>query len=120
MGIFDRKRNIFDRQPKGDDPADPTWEGKRMRDAMTDARELDVKDAHSWNPETHPNGEGSSFLVSDIHYDPATAKLTVKYRDGFTAEYDGITTEQAKDFVTSSSKGRWAHKNLWPRPYRKA
>lgn len=122
MGLFDlfKRRSIFDKQPSHKlDPTAPTWEGKRMRDAMADARELDIKDAHSWNPETHPKGEGSSFLVNDIHYDPGTKKLTVTYRDGFTAIYDNITVEQAKDFITTDSKGRWAHKHLWNKPYKR-
>lgn len=115
MGLFDRKRkSVFDRKPS---PTDPTEEGKRLRDEIADAQEIDIKDAHSWNPETHPNGQGSSYLVNDIHYDPGTSKLTVTYRDGFTAVYDGISAEQARDFATSDSKGRWAHRNLWPRSY---
>lgn len=115
---FFKKKSIFDKPSYKMDPTANTWEAKRMRDAMTDARILEIKDAHSWNRETHPEGEGSSYLVDDIHYDPATHKLTVKYRDGFVAIYDDIPLQLAKDFITSSSKGRFAHKFLWNRPYK--
>lgn len=75
-----------------------------------------VSNAQSWNPETHPEGRGDSRLVTDIDYNKDDG-LNVTYRDGFTAHYDGITPEQAKDFATSSSKGRWALNNLWDKPY---
>lgn len=116
---FFKKKSIFDKPSYKMDPTANTWEAKRMRDAMTDARILEIKDAHSWLPATHPEGEGSSYLVDDIHYDPATHKLTVKYRDGFVAIYDDITLAQAKDFITAPSKGRWAHANLWNRKYKR-
>lgn len=72
-------------------------------------------DVQSWNPETHPEGRGRSKLVKDIEY--TNGKLDVTYNDGFKAEYDA-TPQEAKDFVTSDSKGRYALRNLWNRPYK--
>lgn len=80
---------------------------------------VSVKDATSWNAETHPSGAGPSFLVKDIKYDNATKKLSVTYRDGFTAVYDNIDRGDAWLFTTSDSKGRWAHEHLWNLPYRR-
>lgn len=80
---------------------------------------VDVENAMSWNAETHPDGYGPSKLVKDIHFDNSNGdgKLDVTYRDGFTAEYKGITPHQAVDFHNADSKGRWALKNLWSKPY---
>lgn len=72
----------------------------------------------SWNKETHPEGMGRSHLVQDIDYNGD--KLDVTYNDGFTAEYDNITPDEVKQFIQSDSKGRWALKHLWNKPYRKA
>lgn len=82
---------------------------------------VDVNNAHSWNSETHPAGYEPSRLVQDIHYDNANGdgKLDVTYRNGFTAEYKGITPSQAVDFHNADSKGRWALKYLWSKPYSK-
>lgn len=81
------------------------------------AKELYVANAQSWNPQTHPNGRGNSLLVEEIDYNGESQDLTVKYRNGFKAKYEGITPKQAQDFSSSDSKGRWALKNLWDRPY---
>lgn len=114
-------QNLFKRDTKQPgykiDPTSNTWEAKKQRDMLTDARPLNIRDAHSWNKETHPEGEGSSYLVNNIDYDPSTKDLTVQYRDGFTAKYSDIPLETAKDFVTSSSKGRFAHQHLFNLPY---
>lgn len=75
-----------------------------------------VANAQSWNPETHPEGRNNSYLVDDIDYDTDNG-LTVTYRDGFKAHYDGITPTEAKEFAQADSKGRWALKHLWGRPY---
>lgn len=77
-----------------------------------------VSNAQSWNTETHPEGMGPSHLVQDIDYDNISRKMDVTYRDGFTAEYDGIDSSQAKSFIQADSKGRWALKNLWNLPYK--
>lgn len=81
---------------------------------------IDLTNAHSWNRETHPNGYEPSFLVADIHYDNSDkdGKLQVTYRDGFTAEYKGISPHDAVEFNNADSKGRWALKNLWKLPYK--
>lgn len=78
-----------------------------------------VSNAQSWDPSTHPDGRGDSYLVDDIDYNKDDG-LTVTYRDGFSAHYDGITPEQAKDFAQAPSKGHWALENLWNKPYTKA
>lgn len=96
---------------------DNTFEAKKQRDAVLDQRPYNIEDAHSWNPETHPEGIGSSYLVQDINYDPNTQNLDVTYRDGFTARYDDMPLSMVKDFVSADSKGRWAHKHLFNRPY---
>lgn len=77
---------------------------------------ISVQNAQSWNKETHPQGRGDPYLVQDIDY--KDGKLDVKYRDGFTAEYDNITPQEAKDFAKADSKGRWAHAHLWNKPYK--
>lgn len=74
-----------------------------------------VSNAQSWNPETHPEGRGDSYLVQDIDYKDGI--LDVTYRDGFTAEYQNISPEEAKEFASSDSKGRWAHRHLFNKPY---
>lgn len=99
------------------DPTSNTFEAKRQRDMLADSRPISVRDAQSWNKETHPDGKGSSFLVNNIDYDPSTEDLTVQYRNGFTAKYDDVSASEAKDFTTSDSKGRWALANLWNRSY---
>ena len=82
---------------------------------------IHLKNAQSWNPETNAkyrNGlPGSSALVESISYNGD--KLQVKYRDGFTAENDGLTAKQVWDFFKSDSKGRWALKHLWDKDYKK-
>ena len=78
---------------------------------------IEVKNATSWDSETHPNGAGPSKLVDDIDYNRDTQDLTVKYRNGFTAVYHNIEPGEAWQFSTSESKGRWAHDNLWNLPY---
>lgn len=86
-----------------------------------EAETIHLKNAQSWNPETNAkyrNGHpGNSALVESINYDGN--KLQVKYRDGFTAEYNGLTAKQVWDFCKSDSKGRWALKHLWDKDYKK-
>lgn len=125
MGIFDKittnLREFFkqDNTQAGYkmDISDSTFESKKQRDAVLNQRQMNIQDAQSWNPETHPEGIGSSYLVNNIDYDPSTEELDVQYRDGFTARYGDISLSQAKDFISADSKGRWALKNLWPRDY---
>lgn len=78
---------------------------------------IKVNNAKSWNKETHPNGKGPSQLVDDIIYDANSKELIVTYRNGFTAKYSGITEQEANDFASADSKGRWALNNLWNKPY---
>lgn len=77
---------------------------------------VSVQNAQSWNAETHPDGRRDSLLVKNIDYDTDNG-LEVEYRDGFKAHYDGITPEEAKEFAQADSKGRYAIKNLFNRPY---
>ena len=62
----------------------------------------------------HPNGAENSSLVKSIEY--SDGKLDVEYRDGYKARYEA-TPQEAQDFSRADSKGRWARKNLWDRPY---
>lgn len=94
-------------------------EGLKTVETPSSSQTVSVQNAQSWNPETHPDGRGDSLLVTNIDYDKDDG-LEVEYRDGFKAHYDGITPEQAKDFARADSKGRWALKNLWNRPYEEA
>ena len=79
--------------------------------------DLDIRDAQSWNRETHPNGPGPSQLVKRIDYDKDDGNLTVTYRDGFRARYEMDNDRKIMGFAKADSKGRWALKNLWPLPY---
>jgi hypothetical protein len=115
FNIWNRIRKSMDKptitsvplSKKSDGQSNPKQTGNR----------ISAYDVQSWNPETHPEGRGRSLLVQDINYDDG--HLSVTYNDGFTAGYEGISPEQAKDFVTSDSKGRWALKHLWDLPYKK-
>lgn len=93
----------------------------KMQKRLTgpEAQSISVSDAQSWNPETHPNGRGSSYLVDSFDYDGDKNELSVTYRDGFTAIYNGISSKEAKEFMSADSKGRWALRNLWNRPYKR-
>ena len=93
----------------------------KMQNKLTGptAKDVSVSDAQSWNPETHPNGRGSSFLVDSFDYDGEKNELTVTYRNGFTAVYNGISSKEATEFAQADSKGRWAQRHLWNRPYRR-
>jgi len=75
------------------------------------------QNAQSWNPETHPDGRGSSQLVETIDYDSETGNLDVTYRDGFSARYKNIDPDSAKAFNSADSKGRWAKKYLFDKDY---
>lgn len=102
-------------------PADKVEKGKQLIEAYEVKEDnkgnVEVKDATSWDSQTHPNGAGPSKLVDDISYNRATQDLTVKYRDGFTAVYHNIEPGEAWQFSTAESKGRWAVNNLWGLPY---
>lgn len=74
-----------------------------------------VSNAQSWDSQTHPEGIGDSQLVQDIDYKDGV--LDVTYRDGYTARYSDVPPEEAKAFSQAPSKGRWALKNLWNKPY---
>ena len=89
--------------------------GRNKAQQQNNAGPLFVQNAISWNKETHPNGAGPSYLVEDINWE--NGGLDVKYRDGFTAHYDNVSEADAKDFLRTDSKGRWAHAHLWNKPY---
>lgn len=128
MGIFDKittnLRDMFKANTNQAgykmDISDSTFESKKQRDAVLNQRQMNISDAQSWNPETHPEGIGSSYLVNNIDYNPETEDLEVQYRDGFKARYGDISLSQAKDFISADSKGRWALKHLWPLSYEQA
>ena len=94
----------------------PTNNKVGLGNASQTGNRVSVYNAQSWNPETHPEGRGDSYVVQDITYDDG--KLDVTYRDGFKAQYDGITPQEARDFAQADSKGRWAHAHLWDLPYK--
>lgn len=75
------------------------------------------QNAQSWNPETHPDGRGDSYLVETIDYDEKTGYLDVQYRDGFKARYRDIDPELVKQFNSADSKGRFAKQYLFDLPY---
>lgn len=87
---------------------------KLSYDPNTSFRLSNVK---SWNEETHPEGVNNSTWVNDIKYDAGSQQLVVTFRDGFRAQYDGITPTEAEDFRLASSKGRWVRNNLVGRAY---
>lgn len=79
--------------------------------------DLDIRNAQSWNKETHPNGPGPSQLVKRIDFDKDGEHLDVTYRDGFRARYDFDDENKVMQFAKADSKGRWALKHLWLLPY---
>lgn len=81
--------------------------------------DLDIRDAQSWNRQTHPKGPGPSQLVKRIDYDKDEGSLTVTYRDKFKARYEIDDDATVMSFAKADSKGRWALANLWPLPYEK-
>lgn len=86
---------------------------------LSSGGDLDIRDAQSWNRETHPRGPGPSQLVKRIDYDKDEGSLTVTFRDQFKARYDIDDDKKIMSFAKADSKGRWALKNLWPLPYEK-
>lgn len=77
---------------------------------------IDLYNARSWNPETHPEGIGDSKWVQAVHWDQDSG-LLVKFRDGFKAVYD-VDEETAKKLVSADSKGRFVWKYLYDKPYK--
>lgn len=84
---------------------------------LSSGGDLDIRNAQSWNRETHPEGPGPSQLVKRIDYDKDEGNLTVTYRDGFRARYEMDDDRKIMGFAKADSKGRWALKHLWPLPY---
>ena len=117
MGIWNRIRKNIKKSTISSLPLPNANNQPGRNNPQPTGNVVSVYDAQSWNPETHPNGRGPSQLVDEINYN-GNGKLDVKYRDGFEAEYDNISPQDAKDFVKSDSKGRWALKHLWNKPYK--
>ena len=92
--------------------------GKNKEKDEKNYYKIEVANAQSWNPETHPKGRGDSLHVASFSYDGETKTLVVTYRDGTTCQYDNIPEDMAKEFVRADSKGRWAIKHLHPLPYK--
>ena len=61
----------------------------------------------SWAPDLHPNGREHSSYIDSIDYDGETKKMRVSFTNGFTAEYDNISENDAKAFNAADSKGRF-------------
>ena len=118
FSIWDKINKLFQRKPITSVPL-PTSQAQIGRsNPQPTGNVVSVYNAQSWNKETHPEGMGNSYLVQDIDYD-GKGTLDVTYRDGFTAEYNNISPDDAKDFAKADSKGRWALKHLWGLPYKK-
>lgn len=85
--------------------------------------DINIKNAQSWNTETNKKYRhglpGKSALVKDIKYNDKNNRLIVTYRNGFRAQYDDVSSDDASKFINSDSKGRWALKNLWDKDYKK-
>lgn len=90
------------------------YANKQQEPKEPDIGQMSVYNAQSWAPDLHPNGAENSSLVKSIDY--SDGNLDVEYRDGFKARYDA-TPQEAQNFSRADSKGRWARKNLWDRPY---
>lgn len=97
--------------------AEEEYQKRAIKNEPENTGSVYVSNAQSWNPETHPEGRGNSYLVESIDYDGNNKKMDVTYRDGYTARYSDISKQEAQDFTRADSKGRWALKNLWDRPY---
>lgn len=110
--MFDNDLSIFDN-------LEFTDEVKRYGPGSDKNGNVEIRNAQSWNSETHPKGQGDSFLVQDAIYDAAKKTLRVTYRNGKSFYYDNITPEQMDDFAKADSKGRWAIKHLFPLAYRR-
>lgn len=117
MGIWNRIRKNIKKGTITSVPLPTSNTQPGLSNPQPNGNVVSLYNAQSWNPETHPNGRGDSYLVDEINYD-GNGTLDVKYRDGFTAEYNNISPQEAKDFVKSDSKGRWALKHLWNKSYK--
>lgn len=98
----------------------PTEEKVNAETVAQDKPLITEEPVISWSVQTHPKGEGPSYLVQKIVYDPNTKILLVTYTDNFTAKYDDIPKSDVSTFIASPSKGRWALQNLWKKPYKQA
>ena len=117
MSIWGKINKFFQRKPITSVPLPVSQAQIGRSNPQPTGNKVYVANVQSWNAETHPEGRGDSYLVQDIDYN--NGKLDVTYRDGFTAEYDNISPQDAKDFAQTDSKGRWALKHLWDLPYKK-
>lgn len=57
----------------------------------------------------------TSSWVHAIQYHDTNQDLTVEFHNGAVCQYPGITVDEAMDFATAPSKGRWIHQHLIPR-----
>ena len=53
----------------------------------------------------------SSHIVS-YAYDPLTQTMELKFKNGSTYQYRGVTQEHYQGFVDSDSKGDYHHQNI--------
>ena len=59
-----------------------------------------------------------SSAIARVNYDPATRKLLIQFHGktggapGPTAEYDNVSTDTNKRFMTADSKGSFFHKHI--------
>lgn len=77
------------------------------------AAEIHQDHPFSWAADIHTQREPSTLVYAIDYVEPY---LIVTYKDGFKAKYEA-TVEEVKDFIRSSSKGRWAREHLWKRKY---
>lgn len=71
----------------------------------------------SWAPDLHPNGMEHSSYIDSIDYDGNSKKMQVSFTNGFSAEYNNISENDAKSFNSASSKGRFFNNHFKNMPY---
>lgn len=72
----------------------------------------------SWAPDLHPNGMEHSSYIDSIDYDGDSKKMQVSFTNGFSAEYDNISEDDAKSFNSADSKGRFFNNHFKNMPYK--
>lgn len=60
--------------------------------------------------------EVTSSLISHVHHDPATNRLTVKFHNGgVTYDYDGVTADEFQTMMTAPSVGKHFGQHIRPK-----
>lgn len=60
--------------------------------------------------------EVKSSLISHVHHDPATNRLTVRFHNGGTTyDYDGVTPEEFSTMMTAPSVGKHFGQHIRPK-----